>query len=378
MMNTLQLCQHLIQFPSVTPQDKGIMDFLVSILEPMGFKCHLLPFTDDNNQVIQNLYARKGTASPNLCFAGHVDVVPTGPETSWTHPPFQGNIHSQYLWGRGTVDMKGSIAAFISATASTTITNGSISLMITGDEEGPGTHGTKKIIEWLEKNNETIDFCIVGEPTSEAKLGDIIKIGRRGSLNAALTVNGTQGHVAYPHKADNPIPKMLKLLTALDTTILDKGYPNFQPSNLEITSIDVGNQASNVIPQTVTARFNCRFNPTYTTQSLEDHLRTTLDTINIDCTLTIIGSSEPFLTKTHAATNHLTQAIREITGIIPELSTSGGTSDARYIHKIAPVVECGLKNDLAHKVDERVSIHDLTALTKIYQRFIQLYFNATS
>lgn len=375
MMNVITLCQRLIQFPSITPKDEGILSFIVSILEPLGFQCNVLPFEDNQGQTIYNLYARKGTTSPNLCFAGHVDVVPTGNEGSWSSPPFSGRLHNQAVWGRGAVDMKGAIAAFISAVQRINMPiNGSISLLITGDEEGPATHGTIKVIEWLNSQNEIIDFCIVGEPTSDALLGDTIKIGRRGSLSGKLTVKGTQGHVAYPEKADNPIPKMLSLLNTLQDDILDQGYPDFQPSNLEITSIDVGNTATNVIPELITANFNCRFNPTYTQISLKQHLIDILDAKNIPYFLSFQQGSDPFRTSDHYAINCMKQAIQDTTGIQPTLSTSGGTSDARFICNIAPVLEFGLSNTLAHKVDEHVSIKDLETLSKIYERFITLYF----
>jgi succinyl-diaminopimelate desuccinylase len=375
MLNLIDLCQTLIRFPSITPQDHGIIDFLAQTLSSLGFTCHLLPQTDNKGSVIHNLYARRGTHSPNLCFAGHVDVVPSGEENSWLQPPFSGNIHDGAIWGRGAVDMKGAIAAFISAAAKSTYT-GSISFLITGDEEGDATHGTVKVIEWLKKRNETIDFCLVGEPTSSAILGDIIKVGRRGSLSGTLTVRGTQGHVAYPDKADNPIPNMLKLLAQLSSTPLDSGFIQFQPSHLEITSIDVGNTTSNVIPRTISAKFNIRFNPSYTRLSLIEHITNSLKTTSTPHTLSFLNGSEPFLTNGHAAIDKLNQAILATTGITPLLSTSGGTSDARFIKEIAPVAEFGLLNSLAHKVDERADLNDLERLEGIYKRFIELYFSS--
>jgi len=372
-MNVISLCQELIRFPSVTPADSDIMNYLVSILEPRGFTCHLLPHTDDRGQTIHNLYARRGTSSPNLCFAGHVDVVPIGAEELWLHPPFSGNIYNGNIWGRGAVDMKGAIASFILATENLSH-KGSISLLITGDEEGLATHGTIKVIEWLKERNETIDFCIVGEPTSDKVLGDTLKIGRRGSLSGTLTVTGVQGHVAYPNKAENPIPNMIKLLSVLDGCVLDNGYKNFQPSNLEITSIDTGGTADNIIPATISASFNVRYNPTYNRTSLTQHLQKWLDTAGIHYKVDFKGGAEPFLTENHAALALMTQAIIEKTKVIPEYLTSGGTSDARFIRMVAPVIEFGLLNSLAHKVNEQVATQDLEDLVVIYRRFIDLYF----
>lgn len=377
MMNIINITRRLIQFPSVTPADEKIMEYLISVLEPLGFTCHRLSFKDKHDKIIHNLYARRGEKSPHLCFAGHVDVVPVGEEVSWVNPPFEGKIHDNAIWGRGAADMKGAIAAFISA-ASNPNHPGSISLLLTGDEEGSATHGTLKVIEWLEERKEKIDFCIVGEPTSEEALGDTIKIGRRGSLNGSLKIKGVQGHVAYPHKADNPIPKMIQLLKVLDDRVLDEGYENFQPSNLEITSIDVGNTTSNIIPELITASFNIRFNPTYTTLSLKQHLRTILQDQNIVYKLDFNEGSDPFMTEDHPAIQQMVQSIESIKNFTPKLSTSGGTSDARFIRKIAPVIEVGLLNETAHKVDEHVSLNDLEALSRIYKRFIDLYFQTTS
>ncbi|QOL20167.1 succinyl-diaminopimelate desuccinylase [Candidatus Bodocaedibacter vickermanii] len=373
MLNLIDLCQRLIRFQSTTPQDDGIMNFLVQTLDSLGFSCHLLPHVDDQGSVVHNLYARRGTDSPNLCFAGHVDVVPSGAESSWTHPPFAGHIQDGAIWGRGAVDMKGSIAAFISAVINSEH-KGSISFLITGDEEGAATHGTVKVIEWLKEHNEIIDFCIVGEPTSDEKLGDTIKVGRRGSLSGTLTVTGVQGHVAYPHKAENPIPNMLKLLTILNAETLDSGYDCFQPSNLEITSIDVANEASNVIPESISAKFNIRFNPSFTQLSLIERIQGALNVVDISYTLDFPNGSEPFLTNDHPAMEKLSQAIQEEVGLFPEYSTNGGTSDARFIKDIAPVVEFGLMNTFAHKVNEHVSLKDLETLARIYKRFIDLYF----
>lgn len=373
MLNLIDICQKLIRFQTTTPHDDGIMSYLVQTLDSLGFSCHPLPYADDQGSVVYNLYARRGTDSPNLCFAGHVDVVPSGVESSWFSPPFAGHIHEGAIWGRGAVDMKGSIAAFISAVANSDH-KGSVSFLITGDEEGAAAHGTVKVIEWLKEHNEVIDFCIVGEPTNDEKIGDTIKVGRRGSLNGTLIVRGVQGHVAYPHKAENPIPNMLKLLTVLNAVTLDTGYDHFQPSNLEITSVDVENDASNIIPESINAKFNIRFNPNFTRLSLIEYVLDALNTVSIPYTLDFSNGSEPFLTSTHPAMDKLCQAIEEETGLTPEYSTSGGTSDARFIKDIAPVIEFGLLNTLAHKVDERVTLKDLEALARIYKRFIDLYF----
>lgn len=375
MIHAIELCQQLIRFPSVTPKDEGIISFIVSVLEPLGFTCYVLPFTDNHHRVVNNLYARRGTAVPNVCFAGHVDVVPPGDIALWSQPPFAGSLHNDVIWGRGAVDMKGAIAAFISAVASAFDHQGSISLLITGDEEGDATHGTKKVIEWLTERGESIDFCIVGEPTSDKLLGDTIKVGRRGSLSGELTVIGTQGHVAYPDKASNPIPKIIRLLSALDTYVFDNGYQQFQPSNLEITSVDVGNPTANVIPGQATARLNVRFNPTYSSVLLERTLRRVLDQELIPYTLTVKAGSEPFATTdSHPAISTLEKAIKNITGVSPQRSTSGGTSDARFIKKICPVVEFGLMNHCAHKIDEHVPIQHLQQLAQIYHEFIHSFF----
>lgn len=373
MLNLIELCQTLIRFPSITSHDNGIMDFLTKTLTSLGFCCRLLPQTDEHGCVVHNLYARRGNQPPNLCFAGHVDVVPSGAYDSWSHPPFSGDIHNDAIWGRGAVDMKGSIAAFISAVAQCEH-KGSISLLITGDEEGAATHGTAKIIEWLKNTHEIIDFCIVGEPTSNETIGDTIKVGRRGSLSGTIKVQGSQGHVAYPDKAHNPIPNMLKLLAQLSELSLDTGYDRFQPSHLEITSIDVGNEARNVIPETISANFNIRFNPSFTSASLIQHITNSLNCTGIPHSLSFINGSEPFLTNNHPAIDTLSQAIHDVTGVDTALSTSGGTSDARFIKDVAPVAELGLLNALAHKVDERVTLNDLETLKGIYKRFIELYF----
>lgn len=374
MRDLIDKCQKLIRFQSITPRDDGIIHFLASTLDALGFTCHLIPFVDEENTVIRNLYARRGSESPNLCFAGHVDVVPSGDELSWSYSPFSGCVCDGAIWGRGAVDMKGAIAAFISAVANKHNQKGSISFLITGDEEGKATHGTQKVVEWLKNRNEIIDFCIVGEPTSEQQLGDVLKIGRRGSLSGELTVTGAQGHVAYPHKADNPIPKMLKLLNILDETKLDDGYENFPPSNLEITSVDVGNTTTNVIPHTIKAKLNVRFSPNFTQQTLAAYLHSVLDSVNLPYELHFTPGSDPFLTPIHPAMKKLSEAIHQESGLVPEYSTSGGTSDARFIKEIAPVVEFGLLNNLAHKIDERVPLKDLEVLARIYKRFIDLYF----
>ncbi len=369
MINVTNLCKELLRRPSISPNDGGCISYLVELLEPLGFVCHQLDFADT-----KNLYARKGSSGRNLCFAGHLDVVPPGDAASWQHPPFSAHKDNEFIWGRGAVDMKGALSAFITA-ASNATTAESISLLLTSDEEGIATNGTIKVVEWLKAHQETIDFCVVGEPTSTDKLGDTIKIGRRGSLNGLLTARGQQGHVAYPHLADNPIPKLLTLLNALSTLKLDSGFDNFQPSNLEITSVDVGNFTTNTIPELASAQLNIRFNPTFKSSTLKNLITQHLNDSGTPYSLEFLPNpSEPFLTPSHSATNLMVKAIQEVTSQTPTLSTSGGTSDARFIHHIAPTIEFGALNDLAHKVNEKISTQHLIQLTTIYQRFIDLYF----
>jgi succinyl-diaminopimelate desuccinylase len=372
----------LIRRPSVTPLDAGAIAVVAGHLEDLGFTCHHLVFGgDDGSDAITNLYARYGTGRPNLCFAGHTDVVPPGRREAWSRDPFGAELGDGALWGRGAVDMKGAIAAFLAAAQRWLAERGpdfggSLSLLITGDEEGASINGTKKVLEWLAVQGETLDACIVGEPTSAAAVGDMIKIGRRGSLTGRLTVHGTQGHTAYPQLADNAAHRMTALLHVLTTAEIDQGSAAFQPSTLQISTIDIGNPAANVIPGEAHAVFNIRFNDCWTGASLEDWVRERLNSAggNGRYTLDIAVSGESFLVAPGIVSDPLTQAIQRVTGCTPEFSTTGGTSDARFIQAYCPVAEFGLVGQTMHKIDERVDLADLTALTEIYRTFLDLFF----
>ena len=370
------LLQELIRCESVTPQEGGALDLLEKLLAAHGFTCQRLKFSDKDTPDVDNLYARWGTAAPHLCFAGHTDVVPVGDRSLWICDPFGGVVKDGKIWGRGTCDMKGAVAAFAAAALNILKENkpaGSISFLLTGDEEGPAINGTRKVLEWLEKRGEKIDFCIVGEPTSRETLGDMMKIGRRGSFNGRITVTGKQGHVAYPQLADNPVPKLLVLLKAIDDLELDKGTAHFQPSNLEIVNIDIGNAADNVIPASARAAFNVRFNDQYSGASLEKKLRDTMDALHIPYQMTVRVSGESFYTPPGKYSDLLQNAAKKVTGLTPELSTSGGTSDARFIKKYCPVVEFGIVGRTAHQIDEHVAVKDMIALTEIYKEAIKAY-----
>lgn len=376
MTDPVRLLQDLIRCPSVTPHEGGALTLLEKLLSAHGFECHRLTFSDKDTPDVENLYARWGKAAPHFCFAGHTDVVPVGDEKGWSFDPFGGHVKDGYVCGRGAADMKGPIACFVSAALEAVKQNpaGSISLLITGDEEGPSVNGTKKVLEWLESRGEKIDFCLVGEPTSAEQLGDMMKIGRRGSLNGRLTVTGTQGHVAYPHRADNPIPKLLRLLNTLEAMPLDNGTTHFQPSNLEIVTIDVGNPADNVIPAQARAGFNIRFNDSFTGAALQRHIRDTLDAQNIPYDLQFRLSGDSFYTPPGAYSEMLQKAIKAVTGREAEMSTSGGTSDARFIRAHCPVIEFGIVGSTMHKTDERVAVSDMTALTAIYSEVLKSFF----
>jgi len=382
-IDPVELTQALIQRPSVTPVDAGALGVLEDALTPLGFVCHRLPYSQDGTQDVDNLYARIGTAGPNLCFAGHTDVVPVGDKAAWTHPPFGAEIHDGVLFGRGAVDMKAAIACFASAAArylgeqKDTLT-GSISFLITGDEEGPAINGTIKMLDWMGANGQSMDACIVGEPTNTDTLGETIKIGRRGSLTGYITQHGTQGHVAYPQHADNPVPKLVKLLSALTAQPLDHGTEHFQPSNLEITSVDVGNTATNVIPNSARAVFNVRFNDTFSPETLKAHLTELLKVAGDNFDLEFSVSGESFLTPPGLLSDVMGRAVTKITGLTPELSTSGGTSDARFIKDHAAVAEFGLMNQTAHKVDECATVDSIRMLADIYYEMIGSYFAETS
>jgi succinyl-diaminopimelate desuccinylase len=373
------LAQSLIRCPSVTPEDNGALEVVAVALTRLGFACHRLRFEEPGTAPVDNLYARFGDGEPNLAFAGHTDVVPPGDLDAWRIPPFAGEVQGGELYGRGAVDMKGAVACFIAATARFLEEHrpaGSISLVITGDEEGPAINGTRKVLAWLKERGETLDACLVGEPTNPAHLGEMVKIGRRGSLTGHLTVSGVQGHAAYPERADNPIPKLLAMLQILSGEPLDGGSEHFQPSQLVITSVDVGNPASNVIPAAARATFNVRFSDRYTARTLEAKLRTRLDTVSADYRLETNAGAEPFLTTPGAFTDLLEALIERELGVLPELSTTGGTSDARFIKEVCPVVEFGLVGETIHQVNERVAIADLEALTRVYQALIESYVRA--
>jgi len=364
------------------------MDVLEEVLIALGFTCRRMPFEGpaDGGPAqarIENLYARRGTASPNLCFAGHTDVVPTGAAEGWSADPFQAEVRDGVLYGRGAVDMKGGIAAWVAAVSSVLSEGepaGSLSFLITGDEEGPALHGTKRVVEALMAEGEVIDACVVGEPSSQLHLGDMIKIGRRGSLNSWITVHGKQGHVAYPDRAANPAPVLVRLLAALDAHSLDDGYEAFQPSNLEITTIDIGNPATNVIPAEAKARLNIRFNPGQTGDGLTDWLNREAGRVQAETGLRItlehMCSGEAFLTPPGDFVTAVQDAVEAETGRRPEASTTGGTSDARFIRAMAPVLELGLVGQTMHQFDERVPVAELEALAGVYRRVIQAVLKA--
>ncbi len=371
--DVVALTQALITRPSVTPRDEGAMDVVQRALEALGFDCQRLRFGD-----IENLYARRGTTAPNLCFAGHTDVVPTGMRNLWRYDPFGAEIHDGAVIGRGAVDMKGAVAAWIAAVAQVGEVPGSLSFLITGDEEGDAADGTCRVVDWLQQRGEVIDHCIVGEPSSSAQLGDMIKVGRRGSINAAFTVTGKQGHVAYPQRALNPLPILVDLLGALKDRRLDEGYDQFPPSNLEITTIDTDNMATNVIPQSATARVNIRFNPTHTGGELQAWMEGLAAELaerrgaKIDCVARISG--EAFLTPPGAFVDLIAEVIQAQFGLETDRSTTGGTSDARFIRALCPVVEFGLVGQTMHQINECVPVADLKALTRAYSALIEAYF----
>jgi succinyl-diaminopimelate desuccinylase len=370
------LAAALIRRPSVTPRDAGALDVLAEALVGLGFACHPLVFGE-----IRNLYARRGSGRPNLCFAGHTDVVPAGRAEAWSFDPFAAEVRDGLLCGRGAVDMKGAIAAFTAAAARFLAARGagfggSISLMITGDEEGEALCGTRKVLEWLEERGEALDACLVGEPTSAEALGDMIKIGRRGSMTGRLIVEGVQGHVAYPHLTDNAAHRLVALLHALTSAELDRGSEHFQPSTLQVSTIDIGNPTTNVIPATARAVFNIRFNDHWKSASLKRWLAERLDAVGGRYTLEISVSGEAFVVPPGRLSTLLGEAIRHVTGRTPELSTTGGTSDARFIQAHCPVAEFGLVGETMHKADERVALADIAALSDIYFAFLDSYFGA--
>jgi succinyl-diaminopimelate desuccinylase len=378
----IAIARDLIRCRSVTPEDGGALSFLQGLLAQAGFNVHRTIFTEAGTAPIDNLYARIGVAKPNLLFAGHTDVVPPGNETTWSHPPFAGEVADDMLYGRGAVDMKGGIACFVAAALDYLSTDGgrpkgSISLLITGDEESVAVNGTIKLLKWAAERGETFDHCILGEPSNVETVGDTIKAGRRGSLNGTLVVTGRQGHVAYPERADNPVRGLVTLIAALQTP-LDKGSAQFTPSNLEFTSIDIGNPTVNLIPGEARARFNIRYN--------DCHSLSTLKSLIEERAKAAAGgrirhsfewqpsNADVFVTKPGPFTDLAVAAIAEVTGHKPKLSTSGGTSDARFIKDYCPVLEFGLVGQTMHAVDERTPVADLVKLTAVYRRIIEKYF----
>ena len=379
-LDPVELAAQLIRCPSVTPAEAGALDLLQEVLQELGFVCARLPFQEDGTEAVDNLYARRGSDGPHICFAGHTDVVPVGNTDDWQTDPFAGDIREQALWGRGAADMKGAIAAFVAAVAAHQQAqgdvNGSISFLITGDEEGPSINGTRKMLGWLQEQGEIIDDCLVGEPTNPDVLGDMIKIGRRGSVNGVVTVTGTQGHVAYPHLADNPVPQLVTLMAHLVASPLDDGSEHFQPSNLEITSVDVGNGATNVIPAQAVGRFNIRYNDHWDKDKISSWIEARLDEAAGEAgyALELSHTGDCFLTEPGPFVETLSTAIEEVTGRAPILSTSGGTTDARFIKDITRVVEFGLVGKTMHKVDEHVPVDDIRQLAKIYEKLLAGYF----
>jgi succinyl-diaminopimelate desuccinylase len=380
-INELTLAKELIKFPSITPRDAGAINFLSKQLKAIGFDCKILEFKDKKSKPIKNLYARLGKKSPNLCYAGHTDVVPPGNVKDWTVNPFKPTVKNNHLIGRGANDMKSSIACFVSAVNKFLKKgkfNGSISLLITGDEEGLAINGTKKVVDYLKKRKEKINFCIVGEPTNPNKLGEMIKIGRRGSLSGKIEITGMQGHVAYPHLSNNPINTLVNICKKLKEKKLDKGNKNFQPSNLEFTAINVDNNAHNVIPSRARAQFNIRYNDFHSASTLKKKINSVVKTIakinKCKFKIEFITNGDSFLTRPEDTIFIAKKIIKKVTKITPKFSTTGGTSDARFIRKIAPCLEFGLVNKTMHKVDECVSLTDLKKLTKIYQNILEEYF----
>ena len=381
-INELKLAKELIRFPSVTPKDAGAINFLSKKLRSLGFKCKILEFKDKKSKPIKNLYARLGTKQPNLCYAGHTDVVPPGNIEDWTVNPFKPTVKNNHLIGRGANDMKSSIACFVSAVNKFLNEkpkfNGSISFLITGDEEGYAINGTEKVVKYLRKKKEKINFCIVGEPTNPNKLGEMIKIGRRGSLTGKIEITGVQGHVAYPHLLNNPINTLINVCKKLKEKKLDKGNKNFQPSNLEFTRVYVDNKAHNVIPGRAKAQFNIRYNNYHTSNSLKKKINKIVNNFckKSKCKYNIeyLANGDSFLTKPEKTIYMAKRIIKKITKISPKFSTTGGTSDARFIRKISPCLEFGLVNKTMHKIDECVSVSDLKKLTNIYKNILIEYF----
>src|SRR5215210_6579046 len=387
MTDALTIARDLLRCPSVTPADAGALGVLEKILTAAGFEVHRVTFGEPGTADIDNLYARIGTTAPHISFAGHTDVVPPGDESTWSHGAFSGDVEDGFLYGRGAVDMKGGIACSVAAVLEYLAAhggrpredgNGSISFLITGDEEDIAVNGTIKLLQWATARGEKFDHCVLGEPSNVEALGDCIKIGRRGSLSGTLYVDGVQGHVAYPHRASNPVPDIAALIMALSSEPLDTGSAQFQPSNLEFTSVDVGNTASNVIPGQARAKFNIRFNDNHTQETLrtlvEERLTKACGNRIRARIMWERSNANVFVTKPGAFTELAVAAIEEVTGRKPELSTSGGTSDARFISSYCPVIEFGLVGQTMHQIDERTPVADLEKLTRIYRRILDRYF----
>ena len=378
-IDPIDAARQLIRCPSVTPKDEGALDLVESWLVPLGFRCHRLPFGE-----VDNLYARLGETSPHFSFAGHTDVVPAGDEAAWRHPPFAAIVEGGRLYGRGASDMKGAVAAFIAAlrnylAANSLMTRGSISLLITGDEEGEAKNGTREILRWLARQGETLEDCLIGEPTNPKRLGEMIKIGRRGSLNAELEIVGVQGHAANPQWAANPLRPMARILRDLQERPLDEATEHFAPSNLEITSVDVGNEARNVIPGRARAFFNIRYNDRQTAETLERFIRGVMEGVlegsGCRAELTLHHSGECFLGREGRLHGILPKVVEAETGFVPEFSTTGGTSDARFIKDYASTIEFGLTAETIHKVGENAALEDLECLTRIYEGVLESYFS---
>jgi len=372
-VDPVELTRDLIRIKSVTPCDGNALLFIEKELKRLGFTTHIVTFEEEGTPDVPNLYARLGDASPNFCFAGHTDVVPSGEHADWSHAPYDAVIDGGQLYGRGAADMKGAIAAFVCAlerfvTSDKTL-KGSLSLLLTGDEEGPAINGTQKMLDWMREQNETIDACLVGEPTNPSVLGESFKIGRRGSLHGVIRALGVQGHVAYPHLADNPIPHLVRLIDALREPF-DQGNAHFQPSNLEFLDLQVGNDRDNQIPQEARARFNIRFNSEHDPQSLQQKIRERLDQTGAKYEIDFRVSGDSFLTQEGPLSFAVVKAVERVVGKAPEASTAGGTSDARFIKNMCPVVEFGLVGATMHKLDERVAIKDIETLTQIYHHMI--------
>ena len=376
--DAVALTQALVRCPTVTPDAGPALDLLQSRLEPLGFVCHRLRFDGDGSYPVDNLFAKLGQGGRHLAFAGHVDVVPPGARDGWADDPFAGVIRDGRLYGRGAADMKSGVASFVAAAARYVAEDGppagSLSLLITGDEEREAVNGTVKLLAWAIERGERFDACLVGEPTCPERLGDTMKIGRRGSVTCELKVRGRQGHTAYPQRADNAAHRLVAVLSHLIATPLDQGTDWFEPSNLQITSIDIGNPASNVIPGEATARFNIRFNDRHSRDSLEAWLNGQIAPLAPDYTLTVVGNAEAFVTAPGELTELLARSVELETGLRPELSTTGGTSDARFFPSHCPVVEFGLVGTTMHQADEHVAVVDIEGLTRTYQRFLRLFF----